>query len=240
MDIWPTVFHLTQYKAGSQWIYHILKRCAPERVVTPKQHVDHAIKDPILTGYIYPTVYQTKEKFDQISRPADSAFFVILRDLRDITVSAYFSLKISHAAMGKISEKRQELCRRDLESGLIWVIENETQYNADIGRTWAESGEQWIRYEDLLHRDIELLQEALLHRCRLPIKETALRQAIVSCRFDQFSGGRRRGEEDVHSHVRKGVSGDWGQYFTAPVKAAFKERFGDVLIACGYEKSNDW
>jgi hypothetical protein len=69
VDIWPTVFHLTQYKAGSQWIYHILKRCAPERVVTPKLEVAHGIKDPILAGHIYPTVYLTKEKFDQIKNP---------------------------------------------------------------------------------------------------------------------------------------------------------------------------
>jgi len=168
-----------------------------------KFEVAHAIKDLILAGHIYPTVYLTKEKFDQIKRPAHSTLFVILRDLRDITVSTYFSLKISHVPMGKISEKRQELCRRDLESGLIWVIENETQYSAHIGRSWTEGGEQWIRYEDLLNRDIELLQEALLHRCRLPIKERVLRQAIVSCRFDQFSGGRRRGEEDVHSRPQR-------------------------------------
>ena len=240
MHVWPTVFHLTQYKAGSQWIYHILKRCAPERIVTPKAQVEHAVKDQILEGYIYPTVYLAKEEFEQIKKPADTTFFVVLRDLRDITVSAYFSLKISHVAMAGIPEIRHELCRQDLEAGLIWVIENETQYNAHIGRSWAESGEQWIRYEDLLNRDIELLQEALLHRCRLPIKEPVLKQAIFSCRFDQFSGGRRRGDEDVHSHVRKGVSGDWRQYFSAAVKAAFKERFGDVLIACGYEKDNDW
>jgi hypothetical protein len=65
-------------------------------------------------------------------------------------------------------------------------------------------------------------------------------QAILSCRFEEVAGGRRRGEEDVHSHFRKGVSDDWREYFSAPVKSAFKERFGDVLIACGYEKSNDW
>jgi len=235
MHAWPTVFHLTQYKAGSQWIYHILKLCAPERILTPK-----AIKDPILKSYIYPTVYLAKEKFEQIEKPPNSTFFIVLRDLRDITVSMYFSLKISHVVLEGISEMRQELCRRDLESGLMWIIENETHNNAEIGRSWAESGEQWIRYENLLNRDIELLEEALLHRCRLPIEEAVLKQAILSCRFEQFSGGRQRGEEDVHSHFRKGVSGDWRQYFTAPVKAAFKERFGDVLIACGYEKSNDW
>ena len=221
-------------------MYHILKQCAAERVITPKIQVDHAVNDPILEGRIYPNIYLTKTEFERINKPINTTFFIVLRDLRDITVSAYFSLKFSHVIMGKISEKRQELCRRDLESGLIWVIENETQYSAQIGRSWADSGERWIRYEDLLNRDIELLHQALLDRCRLPIKERVLRQAIVSCRFDQFSGGRQRGEEDVHSHVRKAVPGDWRQYFGAAVKAAFKERFGDILIACCYEKNNDW
>jgi hypothetical protein len=240
MHAWPTVFHLTQYKAGSQWIYHILKRCAPERVVTPKLRLEHVVKDPILAGHIYPTVFLTKEEFEGINKPADTTFFVILRDLRDITISTYFSLKYSHIGIGRISEKREELSRRDLKSGLMWVIENETQYNADIGRSWAESGEQWIRYEDLLTRDTDLLENALLKKCRLPIKQATLRQAILGCRFDQFSGGRKQGEEDIYSHVRKGVSGDWRLYFTSTVKAAFKERFSHTLIACGYEKNNDW
>jgi hypothetical protein len=240
MGIWPTVFHLTQYKAGSQWIYHILKRCAPDRVVTPRIFAAHATKDPILARHIYPTVYLTKEEFEQIKKPTDTTFFIVLRDLRDITVSLYFSLKISHLLIGDIAEMRLELCNRDLESGFIWVIENVTHYSADIGLSWAKSGEQWIRYEDLLTRDIELLEETLLYRCRLPVKDQVLREAILSCRFEQESGGRQRGEEDIHSHVRKGVPGDWRQYFSAPIKAAFKERFGEVLIACGYEKSNDW
>jgi len=237
---WPTVFHITQYKAGSQWIYHVLKRCAPERIVAPKPWADHVVQDPIIPSYIYPTVYLTKEKFDQIAKPADSTFFIVLRDLRDITVSAYFSLKVSHVDLAGISEIRHELDQRDLESGLVWIIENWTHFSAEIGLSWAQSGEQWIRYEDLLIRDIELLEETLLSRCRLPIEKSALREAILACRFDRFSGGRRRGDEDTQSHVRKGVSGDWQQYFTVPVKAVFKERFADVLTACGYEKNNDW
>jgi hypothetical protein len=240
MGIWPTVFHLTQYKAGSQWIYQILKRCAPDRVVTPKIFATHATKDPILAQHIYPTVYLTKEEFEQIKKPTDTTFFIVLRDLRDITVSLYFSLKISHPVIGDVAEKRLELCNRDLESGLIWVIENETHWSADIGLSWAKSGERWIRYEDLLARDIKLLEEALLYRCRLPVKDQVLRQAILRYRFEQESGGRRRGEEDIHSHVRKGVPGEWRKYFSASIKAAFKERFGEVLITCGYEKSKDW
>ena len=47
---------------------------------------------------------------------------------------------VQRASMhGNDRAERQELCRRDLESGLIWVIENETPYSAEIGLSWASS-----------------------------------------------------------------------------------------------------
>jgi hypothetical protein len=57
---------------------------------------EHAVKDPILEGRTYPTVYLAKEEFEQIKKPAHTTFFIVLQALRDITVSLYFSLKISH------------------------------------------------------------------------------------------------------------------------------------------------
>jgi lipopolysaccharide transport system ATP-binding protein len=52
--------------------------------------------------------------------------------------------------------------------------------------------------------------------------------------------GRKPGEEDVTSHYRKGVSGDWQNHFTDNIKAAFKEKFGQILIDTGYEKDMNW
>ena len=47
-------------------------------------------------------------------------------------------------------------------------------------------------------------------------------------------------EEDVRCHERKGIAGDWRNHFTERVKLGFKHRFGDVLLATGYERDNDW
>jgi lipopolysaccharide transport system ATP-binding protein len=55
-----------------------------------------------------------------------------------------------------------------------------------------------------------------------------------------LSGGRSKGTEDPVSHYRKGIAGDWRNYFTPRVADAFKKRFGDILIAAGYEKDLNW
>ena len=39
---------------------------------------------------------------------------------------------------------------------------------------------------------------------------------------------------------RKGVAGDWKNYFTPPVKEAFKRHYGSLLVDAGYESDLDW
>jgi hypothetical protein len=58
--------------------------------------------------------------------------------------------------------------------------------------------------------------------------------------FENYSGGRKKGEEEVKSHFRKGIAGDWKNYFTPRVKGAFKARYDQLLIDLKYETSLDW
>jgi hypothetical protein len=236
-----TIFHITQYKAGSQWIYHILRRCDPERIVPPKLGVSQFVEDPIVQGRIYPTVYVTREVYERTRKPVNSAYFIILRDLRDILVSAYFSVKYSHPPLNdRMATARQELFARNVEDGYIWLMENWLSESANIGRSWVQNGEEWIRYEDLLIDDVGILERTLIDRCRLGIDRRVFREAILECRFAKLSGGRMRGEEDPNSHTRKGVSGDWKVHFTPKVISEFKDRFGDLLIRSKYTDDNDW
>ena len=77
--------------------------------------------------------------------------------------------------LGREIERRMEFWDRDLESGLIWVIENETQYSADIGCSWAESGEQWIRYYEPLDPANISLDGGPFYRCDLAGRGMGLR-----------------------------------------------------------------
>lgn len=58
--------------------------------------------------------------------------------------------------------------------------------------------------------------------------------------FRKKSGGRTPGAEDLGSHYRKGVPGDWRNHFTDRHVAHFKERYNDLLLLYGYESSSDW
>jgi hypothetical protein len=234
-----TIFHITQYKAGSQWIYSLLLRCAPERVVAPKIGVEQVLRDPIKAGYIYPTVYLSKRDFDLVKKPDNSRCFVILRDLRDILVSMYFSFKISHPEMGEVGEMRSWLNAVDMEEGLLLVLREWLLENANICSSWLNAQQEWLRYEDLLGNDVEILEEVLIDRCGLQIDRPVFREHVLNCRFSKLSG-RMPGQADPTSHFRKGVAGDWRNYFTPRIKEAFKRQYGELLLQSGYEKSNNW
>ena len=66
MNNQSTVFHVTHYKAGSQWVRAVLSHCAPERIVQPEPWVAHFFDQPIRPGGIYPTVYVSKLEFHQV------------------------------------------------------------------------------------------------------------------------------------------------------------------------------
>ena len=58
--------------------------------------------------------------------------------------------------------------------------------------------------------------------------------------FERLSGGRKKGQENVKSHYRKGQPGDWRNHFTPEHTARFAQEFGDLLITLGYEADASW
>jgi hypothetical protein len=48
------------------------------------------------------------------------------------------------------------------------------------------------------------------------------------------------GDQDVQSHYRKGLSGDWVNHFTPAHVQYFKEHYNDVLFGLGYERDPNW
>lgn len=237
----PTVYHLTHWKAGSQWIKQILIDCVPELVVEPQVGEVQYRNWPIQPGRVYPTLYLDKREFEARAQPGPARRFVVVRDLRDTLVSAYFSFKISHGEIDPaVTRLRAALASASEEDGLIYLMDEWLPGCARIQLSWAESGERLIRYEDLIERDLEILEPLLLGECALPVPRERLRAAIIANRFASQTGGRQPGVEDRNAHQRKGVSGDWRGHFTRRVKQAFKARFGGILVATGYERDLDW
>lgn len=239
--IWPTVFHVTHAKAGSQWIYKILLGCAPDRVIPPQLGMTQVFEQPIRPGAVYPGLFLTREEFDRIALPPGSRRFVVIRDLRDTLVSSYYSMKISHPVIASsISEGRARLQSMSLEDGLLYLLDDWLPFCSSIQESWLAAGEPLIRYEDLLELDLTILERVLLDECGVPVARERLRDVVLANRFDRLTGGRPRGREDQASHERKGIAGDWRGHFSDRVKRAFKAMFGELLVATGYERDLAW
>ena len=216
----PTVFHVTHWKAGSQWINKILQQITQDRIVLPQLDEKQFLDQELISGAVYPTVYVTKEQFQSVVLPENYRKFIIIRDLRDTLISGYYSIRYSHAVID--------------ESLARWRERLEVMTTARIQESWLKAGEVCIRYEDLLSQDSEILERVLIDHCELPVTSERLGEIVLANRFENLTGGRKPGEESLLAHERKGIAGDWLNHFTPKLSDEFNKRFGDLVVAGGY------
>lgn len=265
----PTVFHITHSKAGSQWIREVLLHCASERFVPQEVQMAQLYQRPIQPGAVYGAVYLPKEQFrallslatvfrkSKMAHPLANPRvplqnwynfqvrrfphikFVVIRDLRDTLVSLYFSLKVSHPLITDLHKHwREKLRQVGKEDGLIFLMQKRLKRSANIQISWLNSDALLVRYEDFLKDEYRTFEKIIDH-CQLGVSRQRLHEIVKYNSFEAATG-RKRGEEDVGSHLRKGIPGDWKNHFTPLVNREFKKHFGDVLIRTGYEKGLDW
>ena len=135
-------------------------------------------------------------------------------------------------------ELRDALKANDIAEGMLLLMEKRLHVSAQIQKTWLHSGHLLVRYEDLI-KDEHAGFKKIISYCDIQVSDGELNAAIDRHSFEKRTG-RKPGAEDVNSHHRKGISGDWQNYFDNRVKSVFKEKFGDVLIKTNYENSFDW
>lgn len=214
--------------------------------------------------------------------------FHVVRDPRDIVVSAYYSHKNSLKApdwdeLTPIKKKLQDAPKKEglfIEMDFLrWEFEHmrKWDYNQEhilevkmeeLTAAPKEGFSQIMRFLGLLDesareqrrdmwRSARLKMNRWNHRGRrfmpgrLPlfpfprkrysqIPRYALQQILNQNSFARLTGGRRKGQEDVNSHYRKGVPGDWKNHFSTEHIQHFKNKYNDILVKLGYENDSNW
>lgn len=191
--------------------------------------------------------------------------FHVIRDPRDICVSAYFSHRNSHSTdvWPELVQYRRELVGLSKEYGLLREFEFSQQFLNSISE-WNYSCENIyeLKFEELIERPYEtfiaifkflnLIQEdkkitnkILINAPRFLKSKTKLNAKellgiVYENRFSKKTGNRQRGIENSSHHYRKGIAGDWKNHFSKKHKELFKELYGDLLIKLKYENDYDW
>lgn len=255
------VFHCCPQKTGSQWIKAILadviiyKNSGFTTISYPEYLRENKIKLKDKKRFVFPTLFPDKKiitpfyvsskDFKLVPKPNKYRAFFVIRDPRDLLISQYFSKKKSHIrGSRRLVRIRKILNKLDLEEGLLAVIEelNSNGYWERV-RSWVNlKGEniKIIRFEDLINmHSVETFKD-LFQFCQMDLPQNELNELMDKYSFFNITKGRTKGKEDISSNYRKGISGDWINYFTPKVKKEFIRIAGDLVVDFGYEKDNNW
>jgi hypothetical protein len=177
--------------------------------------------------------------------------YIVMRDGRDIMVSYYFQSLFKHE---RFNDRLVEITRRDLnfvdysdiKKNLPKFIEYKFSNKKNPRFTWSDFVNSWIdkdvpiiTYENLLTDTINVLGQAIHKVCKTQPDEDRLREISEKYSFKNQTG-RNPGDENKHSFLRKGIAGDWKNYFSKEANQVFNKFAGNELIKLGYEIDDSW
>lgn len=178
----------------------------------------------------------------------------MIRDPRDVTISAYFYHLWCHEEFCHIPREeyygmsyQEYLNSLSKEEGILFEMQNSLEKGNTTGSI-IEDMSRWdysnphileLKYEDVIMNPREWFGR-IFDKYGFEEKERKIALKIVEKNSFQGRTGRKLGVEDKKSHLRKGTPGDWKNHFTEDHKDEFKSRYGDILIMLGYEKDKKW
>jgi len=182
--------------------------------------------------------------------------FCVLRDGRDVAVSAYHYLvfhlqntPVGRRARACLSPANPEDLRTNLPDFIDYLFRE-----CPVGGKWLTwRGVHWgrfvesfvgrraciVKYEDLLSDGAATLDACLRDALRVHAERDHLQQVVDRFSFARLTG-RKPGEEDRHSFLRKGIAGAWRDHFSLEARRVFQRHAGEALILTGYEQDDSW
>ena len=158
----------------------------------------------------------------------------LMRDPRDVAVSAYFMYRVII----------EEDTNRSLKNKIFYLIHRSKLTSfMHTALKWRKFFRTWtarkdislyaVRYEDLL-TDTEKTLKGILFYLEVSVPDSLLQEAIQKFSFENLSG-RKRGEEDnANPTFRKGIIGDYKNHFSRIDRMLFERICGKEMETLGY------
>jgi hypothetical protein len=226
------------HKCGTNWMSSIFRELAG-RMCVPFLEGDQP--RPLDAAGVF---FQDKSRFDFRGLPEGFRGVHMIRDPRDVVISACFYHQTSGEAWLHIKRRRfggltyQEKLNSypSIDDRLFFEMEHSSLITIREIWGWNYANPDFLelRYEDLVV-DTELkLFERLFEFLRLPRGMSG--QALdIARRNSLFSGG----VSDT-AHIRSGQPRQWPGFFKAQHSERFLQLFGKCLIDLGYEADHQW
>ncbi len=163
-------------------------------------------------------------------KPSQKIVF-IYRDVRDAVVSGYVYIKTGqHPGMMNCTTELHQA--RSQDEGLRAQLVMYMKYRMPVLNYWYHLDAPnvvKVRYEDLL-RNLDGEIRRINREAQLGADEETLSRTIAQSSFRSMTGGRTQGQEDRQSHQRKGIQGDWRNWFNDDLRQTFREMGGEDFV----------
>ncbi len=234
----PGIYVLGYIKSGTNWLCHLLSAALDTPILEPWK-----MSAPTLEPRIF-----HMHRFIPLDSVRKRTIYLI-RDGRDTMVSRYFHIA-NAGGIAKIALERElgtaitaDRAKENM-AGFIRFMTSSNIASRDYRShilEWKKHRDKYItmRYEDMLADTTSELARAVESLTHKTPDNDMIRRAVQQHDFTRLTK-RKKGEEDHKSFIRKGVSGDWRNYFTAESAHVFDEYAGDLLLELGYENDPEW
>ena len=177
---------------------------------------------------------------------------VMWRDGRDVIVSHYyyhlFHRRTTIPGSAETQQERlgiKDAC--DIQRYLPRYIDYCFTIGPPMNMTWTSFIETWksrtgyveTSYEAMRENPRREMKKILQYLSVHEIDDTKLNSCISKFSFENVTG-RKLGDEDAYSFVRKGIVADWKNKFTREAREVFDHYAGQSLIDLGYEVDRSW
>ena len=235
-----------QPKSGSTWLYRMMKMIpgylphAPYGINMDNLHQLHSGHlTPPPAGYTVSKVHsRANEQNLALIHEANRPYTVLIRDPRDILVSwaHYVALptrgrvRWEEARDMPVHQRIDFYIENQLPDTLAWALDWKRNVHPQLGL--------FIRYEDMLADTLGVMRRVFDHY-EVGLADDKVQQIVQANTF-QKTTGRRPGEAKADNFNRKGIAGDWVNFFSDLQKDAFKRIAQPALVELGYETTDDW
>jgi hypothetical protein len=177
---------------------------------------------------------------------------IVWRDGRDILISQYYHSLFENERGNSILVKksRKDLNfndYNDIENNLSKFMEYSYERKKLTNMNWSEFVDKWadhkkcvhVKYEDLRLNPVSELMRIIKDLSGEVLDHVSVSEIVEEHSFKKLSG-RKPGEESVNSFLRKGVIGDWKNYFDRRACEQFNQYAGLALLKLKYEFNGSW
>ncbi len=243
------MIYFGHHKCASTWIHLILRKLCQkqsfkiEYVHSPRQFSDDL--DRFMNLNEIDMLTYANADITYVRKLSEFRGFHVIRDIRDIAVSSYFSHLYSHdtSVWPALVERRKKLQQMSKADGLMRDMKNirKAVFDRIAGWDYHHPDILELKMEELTRRPYDHFKRILSY-LGFPgdSDDTELKSVLPETTFEKLAQGRKPGEVDIHHHYRKGTPGDWRNHFDKVHKQFIKDKYGAFLIEHGYEADLNW